>query len=82
MINMLLKWVAFALIINIFVKPLLVLITLPINLITLGLFSFIINALLLMLTAYLTPGFEINNFWSALLGSLLLSILSALLNRD
>lgn len=107
---MLLKWVAFALIImfvgwlipgieiagfktallvtfvitliNIFVKPLLVLITLPINLITLGLFSFIINALLLMLTAYLTPGFEINNFWSALLGSLLLSILSALLNRD
>lgn len=110
MINMLLKWVAFALIImfvgwlipgieiagfktallvtvvitliNIFLKPLLVLITLPINLITLGLFSFIINALLLMLTAYLTPGFEINNFWSALLGSLLLSILSALLNRD
>ncbi len=110
MINMLLKWVAFALIImfvgwlipgieiagfktallvtvvitliNIFLKPLLVLITLPINLITLGLFSFIINALLLMLTAYLTPGFEINNFWSAFLGSLLLSILSALLNRD
>ena len=67
--------------INIFIKPILMLITLPINALTLGLFTFILNALLLMLTAHWTPGFEINSFWSALLGSLLLSILSTALNR-
>lgn len=110
MLNILLKWIGFALIImfvgwlipgitiagfktallvtvvitliNIFIKPILTFITLPINVLTLGLFTFILNALLLMLTANLTPGFEISSFWSALLGSLLLSILSTALNQD
>ncbi len=60
--------------INTFIKPLLQIITFPINLLTLGLFSFIINALLLMLAGAIAPGFEVEGFWSALLGSILLSL--------
>lgn len=63
-------------IVNISLKPALTLITLPINVFTLGLFSLVINALLLMFVAFLVPGFEINGFLAAFLGSLVLSILS------
>lgn len=66
---------------NIFLRPLLMFITLPINFLTLGLFSFILNALLFMLAGYLAPGFFVDGFWSALLGSLLLAILSLPINR-
>lgn len=66
---------------NIFLRPLLTFITLPINFLTLGLFSFILNALLFMLAGYLAPGFTVSGFWSALLGSLLLSILSIPINK-
>ena len=62
--------------INVFIKPVLLLITLPINILTLGLFTLIINALLFMFVAYLVPGVEVNGFWSAFFGALLLSILS------
>jgi putative membrane protein len=61
--------------INMLIKPVLVLLTLPVNLLTFGLFSFVINAALFALTAYLIPGFEVSNFGTALLGSLLLSML-------
>jgi len=61
--------------INTFIKPFLEIITLPINILTLGLFSLILNALLLMLATWITPGFEVDGFLSALLGSLLLSLL-------
>lgn len=61
--------------INIFIRPLVTFITLPINLLTLGLFGFIINALLFLLAGYFAPGVAIDGFWSALLGSLLLSFL-------
>jgi len=67
--------------INAVIKPLVYLITLPINLLTLGLFSFVINALLLMLAGQLTPGFAVEGFWSALLGSLILSVLSVPVNK-
>ncbi len=67
--------------INAVLKPLVYLITLPINLLTLGLFSFVINALLFMLMGYLTPGFNVEGFWSALLGSLILSALSIPINK-
>ena len=60
--------------INTFIKPLLQIITLPINILTLGLFSLVINALLLMLAGFLTPGFEVEGFLSALIGSILMSI--------
>ncbi len=67
--------------INTFIKPLLQLITLPITLVTLGLFTFIINALMLMLAGLVAPGFEVEGFLSALLGSLLLSLFSLAVNR-
>ena len=63
-------------IVNISLKPALTLITLPINIFTLGLFTLVINALLLMFVAFLVPGFEVDGFLSAFLGSLMLSILS------
>ena len=60
--------------INAFVRPILEFITLPMNFITIGLFSFVINALLLMLAGWLTPGLSVDGFWSALLGSIILSL--------
>ena len=66
--------------INVFIKPVLVLVTLPINIVTLGLFTLIINALLFMFAGFIAPGFEIENFLSAFIGALLLSILSIGLN--
>lgn len=66
--------------INIFVKPALILITLPINILTLGLFTLVINALLFMFAGFVAPGFEVDGFFSAFIGALLLSILSVGLN--
>ncbi len=62
--------------INAFIKPVLKLLTLPINILTLGLFTLVINALLFMFVGYVVPGIEIDGFLSALLGSIILSILS------
>lgn len=62
--------------INAFVKPILMLISLPINFLTVGLFTLVINALLLMLTGWLTPGLMVDGFWSAFFGAIILSILS------
>ena len=62
--------------INVFIKPILVLLTLPINILTLGIFILVINALLFMFVAFLIPGVEVDGFWSAFLGALILSILS------
>ena len=66
--------------INIFIKPILILLTLPINILTLGLFILVINAVLFMFVAYLVPGINVDGFWSAFLGSLILSLLSIGLN--
>lgn len=66
--------------INLSIRPLILAITLPINFLTLGLFTFVINALLLMLAGWIAPGFSVDGFWSAFLGSLILSILGALIN--
>lgn len=62
--------------INLGIKPILVFLTLPINILTLGIFILVINALLFMFMAYLVPGVEVSGFWSAFLGALVLSILS------
>lgn len=62
--------------INLCIKPILVFLTLPINILTLGIFILVINALLFMFMAYLVPGVEVNGFWSAFLGAIILSILS------
>lgn len=62
--------------VNIVIKPVLIFLTLPINILTLGIFILVINALLFMFVAYLVPGVEVDGFWSAFLGALILSILS------
>lgn len=67
--------------INTFIKPLLQFISLPINILTLGLFSLVINALLLMLAGAITPGFAVEGFISALLGSIILSLIALGINR-
>ncbi|WP_303673976.1 phage holin family protein [Vampirovibrio chlorellavorus] len=66
--------------VNFFIRPVLMLLTLPLNLLTLGLFSFVINALLFALVAWLIPGFEVSNFLSALLGSLFMAIMTSVLS--
>lgn len=66
--------------INTFIRPLLLLLTLPINILTLGLFTIVINALLIMLTSALVPGFKVMGFWWALLFSLVLAIITYVLN--
>lgn len=63
-------------IVNVSLKPMLNLITLPINVLSLGLFTLVINAVLLMFVAYLVTGFEIDGFIPALLGSIIMSVLS------
>ncbi|MBU1164185.1 phage holin family protein [Patescibacteria group bacterium] len=67
--------------INAFIKPLLIILTLPINILTLGLFTFVINALLIMLVAWIVPGFDVKTFWWALLFSVILSIITYALNQ-
>jgi len=64
-------------IINIFIRPVLLIITLPLNVITLGLFTFVINALLIMLAALIVPGFTVDGFWWALLFAVVLSLVNA-----
>lgn len=75
-------WVALLFgLINSFLGSLLKLLTLPAVLLTFGLFSFVINAAMLMLTARWSTALDIKNFWSALLASLVISLVSSILNR-
>ena len=67
-------------IVNALVKPVLIILTLPFTLITLGLFLFVVNAICLALTAALVPGFSIEGFVSAFLGALLVTVVSWVLN--
>lgn len=64
-------------ILNVMVKPLLILFTLPATIVTLGLFLFVINALIVMLADNLVDGFGVESFWWAMLFSILLSILQS-----
>ncbi len=68
--------------VNAIVRPILVLLTLPLTIMSLGLFLFVINAILLALVGYLTPsGFTVEGFLPALLGSIVLSLVSGLLSK-
>lgn len=67
-------------IVNALVRPVLFILTLPLTLVTLGLFLFVLNALCLGLVAWLVPGFSIAGFWSALFGALVVSVVSWILN--
>lgn len=67
-------------VINVFVKPVLKLLTLPITVITLGLFSLVLNALLIMLVDWMVDGFSVAGFWWAVLFSIVVSVLQAFLH--
>ncbi|HTK00831.1 MAG TPA: phage holin family protein [Bordetella sp.] len=65
---------------NMLVKPVLVLLTLPITIVTLGLFLIILNALLFWFAGSILKGFQVNGFWWAVIGAVLYSIISGLLS--
>lgn len=67
--------------VNAIVRPVLLLLTLPITFLTLGLFLFVINAFMLWLAGLLTPGFTVAGFLPALLGSIVLTLVSTLLSQ-
>jgi putative membrane protein len=67
---------------NAILKPILVILTLPISVVTLGLFLFVINAAIILLADKLIEGFDVEGFWWALLFSLLLSIVTSLLYKE
>jgi putative membrane protein len=68
-------------IVNAFIKPILLFLTLPINILTLGLFTLVINALLVLLVAALVPGFRVDGFWWAIAFSILLVIVNWIVGR-
>jgi putative membrane protein len=63
-------------ILNALVRPVLILLTLPLTLVTLGLFILVINTLMFLLAGSIAPGFHVDSFWSALIGSIIVSIVS------
>ena len=72
-------------VVNAVIRPIVLLLTLPFNILTLGLFTFVVNALMLLLTSWIAQGmnlgFRVGGFWSALLGALIVSIVSFALSR-
>lgn len=64
-------------IIHTFIKPVVTILTLPITILTLGIFSLIVNALFVLLASVIVPGFSVAGFWSALLFAILLSLVNA-----
>ncbi len=65
-------------ILNVLVKPVLVIFTIPITFLTLGLFLLVINTILILMVDWLVPGFEVDGFWWALVFSILLSLVNAI----
>jgi putative membrane protein len=66
--------------VNTVIRPILVLLTLPVTVLTLGLFIFVINGLLFWAVGSLVPGFHVSGFWSAVLGAIVFSLVSWLLS--
>ena len=67
---------------NVTLKPLIIVLTIPITFVTLGLFLFVINALIILLADSIIDGFAVDGFWWALLFSLILSFLSSVFDRE
>lgn len=63
---------------NVLVKPVLIILTIPVTILTFGLFLLVINALIILLVDYFVPGFEVRGFWWALAFSLILSIFNSM----
>lgn len=68
-------------ILNVFLRPVLIILTLPLTIVTLGIFAFVLNALMLLLVGYLVAGLEIDSFAWAFLGALIISVVSWIANR-
>ncbi len=66
---------------NIFIKPILVILTLPVTILTLGLFLLIINAILILVCTEIVGGFEVDSFWTALLFSIILSLTQSVMYK-
>lgn len=66
--------------VNTFIWPILIILTLPINLLTLGLFTFVVNGAVIKIAAAFLPGFEVNGWLSAIFGALAFSIINTLLH--
>ena len=66
--------------VNVLVKPILIVLTLPVTILTLGLFLFVLNALLFWAVGNLLPGFHVNGFWAAMFGAIVFSIFGWLLS--
>ena len=67
-------------ILNALFRPVLLILTLPINILTFGLFTFLINALMLKMVSGVIPGFEVHGFWTAVFGALIIIVISWFLN--
>ena len=65
---------------NAFLRPIIILLTLPLNILTLGLFTFVINALMILLASELVSDFTVNGFGAALLASMIMAVVSFVLN--
>ncbi|HZJ76355.1 MAG TPA: phage holin family protein [Oscillospiraceae bacterium] len=68
-------------IVNVVIKPILIILTLPINIITLGLFTFVINGITLIITSYIVDGFDVKNIFAAIVASILISIVNVILTN-
>lgn len=68
-------------IVNIFIKPIFIVLTLPLTIMTMGLFLIVINGLMLMLASIIVPGFIIYSFWTSIIAAILLSIVTWFLNQ-
>ena len=68
-------------IVNAFIRPIILLLTLPVNVVTLGLFTLVVNTLMLYVVAWITPSLQISGFGAAFIGALLIAIISTLLSH-
>lgn len=66
---------------NIIIKPVLIILSLPINILSFGLFTFIINGIIFSMVAFIVPGFTVRSFFGAVIGSIFVSILNIIISR-
>lgn len=66
-------------VVNTFIKPILSFVTAPLSLVTLGLFAFVVNALVLFIVSYFVPGFKVDGWMAAILGAVVLSVVATVL---
>jgi putative membrane protein len=69
-------------VLNVFAKPILIILTLPVTILTLGLFLFVINAIIVLLASRLVHGFTVDSFWWGLLFSLILSFIMSVIDKQ